>query len=155
MEPRVRVVDPGSTSPASASSATPSSPGVADRLRVLVVDDNADAAYSLQLLIRRKGSAVEVAHDGPEALRVAAEFRPRVVLLDLGLPGMDGCDVARTMRRAPWGQNSVLIAITGSGEDADVERCREAGFDRHLLKPVDPPILLGLLAAIATVAAPR
>jgi len=151
MEPRVRVVDAASTT----SVSSPSSPRVADPLRVLVVDDNPDAAESLRLLIRRKGSAVEVAHDGPDALRIAAEFRPRVVLLDLGLPAMDGCQVAREMRRSPWGKDAVLIAFTGSGEDDAIERCREAGFDRHLLKPVDPPLLLGILAAIAPEAAPR
>src|SRR5262245_16049218 len=155
MEPRVRVVDAASTTSSSSPSSRSASPEVADPLRVLVVDDNPDAAFSLQLLIRRKGMLVEAALDGPEALRVGAEFRPRVVLLDLGLPGMDGCQVAREMRRSPWGAEAVLIAITGSGEDSDVERSRAAGFDRHLVKPVDPPVLLGLLSSISPEAAPR
>jgi CheY-like chemotaxis protein len=103
----------------------------------------------LQLLIRRKGNAVEIALDGPEALRVGAEFQPRVVLLDLGLPRMDGYQVARAMRQAEWGRDAYLIAVTGSGQDADRDHCREAGFDRYLLKPADPPVLLQLLATIA------
>jgi CheY-like chemotaxis protein len=144
MEPRVRVVDPTST-----SSPFPDPSTAAGALRVLVVDDNVDAAYSMKLLIRRKGSAVEIAHDGPEALRLGNEFQPRVVLLDLGLPNMDGCDVARAMRQTPWGREAILFAVTGSGQDSDRDRCREAGFDRHLLKPVDPRGLLQLLAGIA------
>jgi CheY-like chemotaxis protein len=146
MEPRVRVVDPQSTF---STSSNASSQAAGNALRVLVVDDNADAAFSLQLLIRRKGSVVEVAQDGPDALRIANAFEPRVVLLDLGLPDMDGCAVARAMRQTPWGREAVLIAVTGWGEDTDRERCRQAGFDRHLLKPIDPPVLLGLLATIA------
>jgi CheY-like chemotaxis protein len=101
---------------------------------------------------------VALAHNGPDTLRMAAEFRPRVVLLDLGLPDMDGCEVARQLRQTPSGKAAVLIALTGSGEDNTRERAREAGFDRHLLKPVEPEALIRLLATIASgeaKAAPR
>jgi signal transduction histidine kinase/ActR/RegA family two-component response regulator len=109
--------------------------------RVLVVDDNVDAAESAALLLRCLGHVVEVAYEGPSALGAAREFRPEVVLLDIGLPGMSGYDVARALRERPEGQGVVLAALTGYGQEQDRRRSREAGFDVHLTKPVGPAAL--------------
>jgi CheY-like chemotaxis protein len=88
---------------------------------------------------------VRVAHDGPEALTVAGEFRPEVVLLDIGLPGMDGNEVARRLRGRPEFEEALIVALTGWGQEADVERSRAAGFDHHLVKPADPEAIIELL----------
>jgi two-component system CheB/CheR fusion protein len=106
--------------------------------RVLVVDDNEDAAESLAALLRLFGHEVDVAFDGEQALTRAAEVRPDIVLLDLGMPRMDGHEVARRMRAAPWGGRMKIIALSGFGDDADRERSLEAGCDDHLVKPVSP-----------------
>jgi signal transduction histidine kinase/ActR/RegA family two-component response regulator len=104
--------------------------------RILVVDDNEDAADSLALLLRLKGHEVSVAHDGPSAVDLAASERPSVMLLDIGLPGMDGYEVCRTIRRQ--GLNDIrIIAMTGYGQERDRARAMEAGFDTHTVKPVD------------------
>jgi signal transduction histidine kinase/ActR/RegA family two-component response regulator len=115
--------------------------------RILVVDDNVDSAESLALMLRLSGNDVRTAHDGPSALRAAEEFVPEVVLLDIGMPGMDGHEVARRLRRMPPLRNALLIAQTGWGQDEDLRRSEEAGFDRHFTKPVDPVELKALLAA--------
>ena len=105
-----------------------------------------DAARSLaRLLARLYGQEVRVAHDGPEALDVAGEFRPEVVLLDIGLPGMDGNEVARRLRERPEFEKTLIVALTGWGQESDVERSRAAGFDHHLVKPADPDAILELL----------
>jgi CheY-like chemotaxis protein len=114
--------------------------------RVLVVDDNVDAADSLALLLRVIGHETRIAHDGLEALVAARAFLPDVVLLDIGLPGMDGYEVARQLRGEPDLRTALLIAQTGYGQDEDRRRSREAGFDHHLVKPVDPDALRALLA---------
>ncbi len=128
----------------------PSAAGRLDRIprrRVLVVDDNVDAAVSLvKVLTRLYGQDVRIAHDGPTALDVARTFQPDVVLLDLGLPGMDGYEVARRLRSEPAGASLLIVAVTGWGQDADRKRTREAGFDHHLVKPVDPDVLHDILA---------
>jgi CheY-like chemotaxis protein len=105
--------------------------------RILVVDDNVDAASSLATLLQMSGHEVAVAHDGPDALRIAAAEPPDAVLLDLGLPQMDGYQVARHMREMPALRNTRLIAVTGYGQDSDRRAAREAGFAYHLIKPVD------------------
>jgi CheY-like chemotaxis protein len=115
------------------------------RLRVLVVDDNADGAESLAILLRMHGHDPRVASDGPQALREAEEGRPDVVLLDLGLPGLNGYEVARRIREQPWGHGMTLIAITGYADDTYRRRSAEAGIDLHLAKPVDFPELQALL----------
>jgi signal transduction histidine kinase/ActR/RegA family two-component response regulator len=115
--------------------------------RVLVVDDNRDSADSLAMLLRVLGHEVEVAHDGVEALRLAARVQPDVVLLDIGLPRINGYDVARQLRQMPWARSILLIAVTGWGQDEDRRRSRESGFDRHLVKPVDLAALQNLLAS--------
>jgi PAS domain S-box-containing protein len=116
-------------------------------LRVLVVDDNVDAADSLASLLRQRGLIVSVAHNGQDALARAIEQQPDVVLLDIGLPGMNGYEVAAALRRQPGG-GPALVAITGYGQDADARRAAAAGFDRHLVKPVDAAELEQVLAAV-------
>jgi PAS domain S-box-containing protein len=123
-------------------------PPAAARLRVLVVDDNVDAEQSLSLLMRLQGHEVRAAHDGMEALRQARAFVPQIVVLDIGLPGLSGHDVARRLRRGPETSEAVLIAITGYGQAEDREQAIEAGFQHHMVKPVDPLALIQLIAAI-------
>jgi signal transduction histidine kinase/CheY-like chemotaxis protein len=114
--------------------------------RVLVVDDNRDAAESLALMLRLDGHEVRVAHDGPAALEAAHAFGPEVVLLDIGLPRMSGHEVAARLLQQPHGGRRLLVAMTGYGQDEDRRRSRDAGFDHHLVKPVDPQTLRDLLA---------
>ena len=113
---------------------------------VLVVDDCRDAADSLALLLTRWGYQAEVAYDGPSALAAALARPPAAVLLDLVMPGMGGCEVARRLRGRPWTAGALLVALTGSCREEDVRLCYAAGFDLHLLKPVDPAELERLLA---------
>jgi CheY-like chemotaxis protein len=113
---------------------------------ILVVDDNHDAAASLSKLLRRLGNEVQTASDGEEAVAAAAALRPDLVLLDIGLPRLDGYEAARRIRQQPGGHGIVLVALTGWGQDDDRRRSREAGFDHHLVKPVDLDALLELLA---------
>ena len=115
--------------------------------RVLVVDDNRDSVETMALLLHLWGHEVRTAYDGPSALALAAEYRPDVVLLDIGLPGMNGYEVAKRLREIPGLEKSVLVAVTGYGQESDRQRARKAGFDRHLVKPVEPTALQDLLAA--------
>jgi CheY-like chemotaxis protein len=117
-------------------------------LRILVVDDNRDAASSLSMLVEIIGNTALMAHDGEEAVKMAAKHRPHVVLLDIGLPKMNGYDAARAIRQEPWGQNMVLIAVTGWGQHEDKRKSAEAGFDHHTVKPVDPKVLMELLGEL-------
>lgn len=114
--------------------------------RILVVDDNKDAADSLGMLLRMMGNEVRIAQDGLEAVEAAAAFQPEVVLLDIGLPKLNGYDAARRIRNER-GDDVVLIAVTGWGQDEDRLRSKEAGFDHHLTKPVHESALQALLAA--------
>lgn len=116
--------------------------------RVLVVDDNRDAALSLSMLLRLQGNDVRVAYDGPTALEVAVDFRPNIIFLDIGMPGMDGYEVARRLRRMPVVANTVLAALTGWGQDEDRRRTAEAGFDHHLVKPPEPTMIEQLLGSL-------
>ncbi|HEX4131403.1 MAG TPA: response regulator [Pirellulales bacterium] len=118
------------------------------RKRVLVVDDNADAAMSLSMLLRMRGHATEVYYDGPSALEHAEAFRPDLVLLDIGLPGMDGYEVARCMRQSEVLRQTTLAALTGYGRAEDQELSHEAGFDHHLVKPIQLKQLDELLAQL-------
>jgi CheY-like chemotaxis protein len=104
--------------------------------RILIVDDNQDAAYVLALLLRDVGHEVEVVDGGTAALQRGPAFLPRIVLLDLGMPGLDGFETARRIREQPWGRKVSLVAVTGWGQPGDRRRTREAGFDAHLVKPV-------------------
>jgi CheY-like chemotaxis protein len=112
-----------------------------------VVDDNVDTAESLALLLRLKGYEVEVAHDGPAALDAATAFEPEAVLLDIGLPGLDGFQVASELRRRRSTASALIVALTGYGQAEDQRRAREAGFDHHLIKPIPPQVIYDLLLA--------
>jgi signal transduction histidine kinase/ActR/RegA family two-component response regulator len=118
-------------------------------LRMLIVDDNRDAADSLAMLLRINGHDIRTAYDGAEALQTASDFHPDVVLLDIGLPKMDGHEVATQIRREPWGRPICLIAVTGWSDEADRAKSRAAGFNHHLVKPLDTAHLAELLDDIA------
>jgi signal transduction histidine kinase len=118
--------------------------------RILVVDDNADAAFVLALMLRHAGHTVEIAGNGEQALRTGPAFDPRVVLLDLGMPGMDGFETARRIRQQRWGQGVVLVAVTGWGLPEDRRRTQAAGFNAHMVKPVNDDELLGVLDDLLT-----
>jgi CheY-like chemotaxis protein len=122
-------------------------PPVAPPLRILIVEDNRDAAETLRVLLELSRHQVVVAYAGAAALEAARLFRPEVVLCDLGLPGMDGLAVARALHQDPAGAMARLIAMTGYGSEADQARSREAGFEQHLTKPVNPEELQRILAA--------
>jgi CheY-like chemotaxis protein len=134
-----------STSPG----ASPARGSVLSPQRVLVVDDNCDAARSLGMLLKYLGADVQVVHDGPAALRAVEEYRPSTVLLDLGMPKMDGYEVARRIRERAEFDQVTLIALTGWGQDDDRRRTRAAGFNHHLVKPADISSLQMLLSTPA------
>jgi len=117
-------------------------------LRVLVVDDNHDSADSLAMILRVMGTDTRTAYDGQDGVDVAAQFRPDVVLLDIGMPKLNGYEVCRRIRGEPWGKGVVLIAVTGWGQDEDRRRSLEAGFEHHMVKPVDPLALMKMLAVL-------
>jgi CheY-like chemotaxis protein/two-component sensor histidine kinase len=114
--------------------------------RVLIVEDSRDTAETLRDVLELSGNTVGVAYSGPEAVELARQFQPGVVLCDLGLPGMDGYEVAKALRRDPETQAARLIAVSGYGQEEDVQRSREAGFDLHLTKPIDLERLERILA---------
>ena len=118
------------------------------RRRILVVDDNRDAAASLVMMLSLLGHDTRTAHDGHEAVELAEAFRPDVILLDIGLPKLNGYDVCRRIRQNPWGQGMIIVAATGWGQDEDRRRSHEAGFDHHMVKPVDPAALDEILASV-------
>jgi CheY-like chemotaxis protein len=117
--------------------------------RILVVDDNEDFAVSIALILRSMGNDVRVAHDGFEALEIAAAFQPEVAFVDIGMPRLNGYQLARRMREWRWTRDAVLIAVTAWGGERDRQRAREAGFDRHVAKPIEPLELGRLLAELA------
>ncbi|MGE5177626.1 MAG: response regulator [Bacteroidota bacterium] len=121
--------------------------------RVLVVDDNEDAAESMALLLQQAGHEVSIANDGPTAISIAARERPRVVLLDIGLPGMDGYEVCRALRSTGH-EDALIVALTGYGQEEDRQRSRDAGFDGHQVKPGDPNELMKMLAGAPGAAPP-
>ncbi len=121
-------------------------PCKAARCRILVTDDNLDSAESLGMFLDLLGHEVSTANDGLQALELAERFRPEVILLDIGMPKLNGYEACRRIRETPWGKNAVLIAMTGWGQAEDKRRSLEAGFDHHLVKPVDPGALVKLLA---------
>jgi CheY-like chemotaxis protein len=106
--------------------------------RILLADDNVDFAQSLGELLEARGHDVRIAHDGADALKTAAEFNPEIAFVDIGMPKVHGYEVARRMRADQSTAGCVLVAVTGWGQENDRRRAREAGFDRHLVKPVDP-----------------
>jgi CheY-like chemotaxis protein len=114
-------------------------------MKVLVVDDNHDAATSLSMLVDLLGHEVRTAFDGVEALDLASQFNPDVVLLDLGMPRMDGYEACRRLRAQPWGAHMTVVAVTGWGREDDRLRTEMAGFDQHLVKPVAPAVIASML----------
>ncbi|WP_170162335.1 PAS domain-containing protein [Caldimonas tepidiphila] len=148
----VRLPLPGA-GPAAGAEVPPAAAGAAlPRLRLLVVDDNVDAAESTALLLTLAGHEVHVAHDGAQAVREAERLRPDLVLLDIGMPVLDGCGAALRIRASDWGRSMPLVAQTGWAQEEDLRRTREAGFDAHLVKPV---ALEALTALIAELLGPR
>jgi DNA-binding response OmpR family regulator len=120
---------------------------LSEPLRVLVVDDNRNTVESLTMLLDLHGNTTHTAYDGLEAVKLAEAVRPEIILLDIGLPRIDGYEACRRIREQEWGRNMIVVALTGLGHDDDRLRSRQAGFDMHLVKPVDPEILLAVLAA--------
>lgn len=120
--------------------------GAAIPFRILVVDDNVDSAISMAMLLRMSGNETRIAHDGEAALQMADSFKPDLVLLDIGLPKLDGYEVARRIRSQPWGAGMQLVAVTGWGQDEDRRNSAQAGFDQHMVKPVDLETLEKLMA---------
>jgi signal transduction histidine kinase len=131
---------------APAPTGAPRASAAAEPSRILVVDDLAASAETLMTLLEMEGFEVRVAHEGQDALRIAREFRPQVVLLDIGLPGMNGFEVAHGLRSQPESQGALLIALTGYGEAESRLRSAQAGFDFHMVKPADVNLLLAMLA---------
>ena len=119
---------------------SPVTPGGVSR-RILVADDDPDGVETLAILLRAAGHEVQVAFDGPTTLEVANDFRPQVVFLDLGMPGMDGYQIARELRQMDGLEKTLLVALTGYGRESDRERAHDAGFDVFLVKPTPPKLL--------------
>jgi CheY-like chemotaxis protein len=134
--------------PSPDSSADAASNAGASRLRILVADDNEDSAETLSMLIGLMGHDVRVAFDGIEAVAIAEEFRPHLAFLDIGMPRLNGYDVARRIREQEWSRNMILAALTGWGQDEDRRTSKQAGFNLHLVKPIDPSAIQKLLTGI-------
>lgn len=117
-------------------------------MRILIVDDNEDAVSTLNMMLHLAGHDTRTARDGIEAVDSANTYRPNVILLDIGMPRMNGYEAAETIRKQSWGQNMALIAMTGWGQESDRQKSKAAGFDEHLVKPVDPQVLLRLLKRV-------
>jgi PAS domain S-box-containing protein len=146
---RLPVATDAALTAAAPTEASPAPASVARR--VLIVDDSEDGAESLAMLLQFAGHQTFKAHDGLEAIRTAQRLRPDAVLLDIGLPRMNGYEVCARLRKEPWGKNLVIIALTGWGQDEDRRRSKEAGFDAHLVKPVDDEVLIKMLASLTDI----
>jgi CheY-like chemotaxis protein len=148
---RLPVVSPPQAQPSAppTEKAQPTVPS----LRVLVVDDKVDTVTTLALLVKESGHDVRTAYDGSAVLEAALDFRPNVVLLDIGLPGLNGFEVAKQLRQQPTLKNIVLVAMTGDGQESDRRRSQEAGFDHHLVKPGDFGKVLQILATVSELSA--
>jgi CheY-like chemotaxis protein len=127
----------------------PEAPSAVVRRRVLVADDNLDAAESLAMLLTMMGHEVRAAHDGAQAVDQAEQFRPDLILMDVGMPRLDGLQAASRIRSMEWGASPVIVALTGWGQEADRQRSKEAGCDVHLVKPLDFDRLTALLTDLA------
>lgn len=115
-------------------------------LRIMIVDDNVDAAFVLSMLLKKMDHEVHAMHGGEEAIELVKDFRPDVVFLDIGMPGMDGYEVCRRIRGLEGVEKIHIVALTGWGQKEDKERAKEAGFDQHLVKPTDRETIIRLLA---------
>jgi CheY-like chemotaxis protein len=127
---------------------TASEPTTSTARRILVVDDNRDSARSLAMLLKLTGHETHTAYDGLEAVEAAEKFHPDVILLDIGLPKLNGYQACRCIREQPWSNGMVLVALTGWGQEEDRQKSKEAGFNGHLVKPVDYAALMKLLAEL-------
>ena len=116
--------------------------------RILVADDNQDSAISMAMLFELMGHEVRTARDGQQAVEVARTFRPELVLLDIGMPRLSGLEACRRIRAEPWSKSAVMVALTGRGQADDRLRSLEAGFDHHLVKPVDMAVLEAMLGSL-------
>jgi PAS domain S-box-containing protein len=143
---RVWLPKPSGPTTGARISGPPASQTATTARRILVVDDNRDAAESLGFLLEHSGHAVRLAHDGQEALLAARDFQPEIAFLDIGLPKLDGYELAQAIRRETWGERIVLFALTGWGHESDRQRARVAGFNGHLTKPIDPDSIDALVA---------
>jgi signal transduction histidine kinase/CheY-like chemotaxis protein len=142
------VAEPSATlDPAAPKAAKPAAPST-EQKRILVVDDNHDAARTLANLLRAYGYVSQAAHDGLQAVEAAERFNPHVILLDIGLPNLNGYEACQQIRLQPWGRDMVVIAVTGWGQEDDKRRAEECGFDAHIVKPVEPARLMELLASM-------
>jgi CheY-like chemotaxis protein len=117
--------------------------------KILVIDDNQDAADTLSMILKLKGNQVEPRYNGSEGIATADSFLPDVVLLDIGMPGLDGYQTCQLIRDADWGKSMSIFALTGYGQPNDFRKSTVAGFDAHLLKPVDLPQLLSLIEGLS------
>ncbi len=124
-------------------------PTTKSKIRILVVDDNVDSALSLGMMLKLMGNEIHTVHDGLAAVEAAEQFRPDMILLDIGLPKLNGYDVCRRIREQPWSDGAKIVALTGWGQEEDRRRSREAGFDQHMVKPIELAALEKLLAAPA------
>ena len=127
------------------------SEGAVPRMRILVVDDNVDSAESLAVLLRLVGHEARTVFDGRQVLVAAEAYRPELVLLDIGLPGIDGYELARRLRLEPWAGQTKLVALTGYATEEDRRKAEAAGFDHHLVKPVEFETLCRLLEGLGTI----
>jgi CheY-like chemotaxis protein len=118
--------------------------------RILIVDDNKDGARSLAMLLKLAGHQTDMAHDGIKALEAAERLRPDAVLLDIGLPKLNGYEVCRRIREQPWGKDLVMIAVSGWGQEEDLHKSRDAGFNNHMVKPVDHEMLTKMIDSLAS-----
>jgi PAS domain S-box-containing protein len=149
---RLPVVPPHQ--PQASATPLPTAQPTGPSLRVLVVDDNVDTVTTLAMLVQASGHEARTAYDGPAVLEAALDYRPHVVLLDIGLPGLNGFEIAKRLRQQPALQNAVLVAMTGYGQESDRKRSQEAGFDHHLVKPGDFGKVLQILATVSELPAP-
>jgi CheY-like chemotaxis protein len=133
---------------ASAQPAPEVAPQASRKRRVLVADDNVDAATSMAMMLEIMGNEVRAVHDGEAAVEAAQTFRPHVILLDIGMPKLNGYDACRRIRSQPDNKHVVIAALTGWGQDKDKSSSEQAGFNHHLVKPVDPIALQKLLSAV-------
>ena len=116
--------------------------------RILVVDDNRDAALSLAMILKLMGHDSRIAEDGLQAIQVASEYHPELVFLDIGMPRMNGYDACRAIRQLPGGDGMYIVALTGWGQDEDRRKSKDAGFDEHFTKPADPNLITQLLESL-------